>query len=233
MKIDIKILNEIKRYRDINNYIVEQDVPPPPPPAGDLGAIPPPPGGDLGAVPPAGDLGATPPPAPGAPPAGQQPPAEPVDVEKDPEVEKVDDTKEKKIKVTDLVKGQENVEKKQETYFENLFQHLDDLEEKLSNMDQIIDKLNAIETKIEKYRVKTPEEKMELRTLDSGPFNQKLSQYFEEKEGDFEESGKEQYILTPDEIENYSQSDIKKSFRNFPDVDDFDPYNNSGIQKIY
>ena len=131
MKIDIKILNEIKRYRDINNYIVEQDVPPPPPPAGDLGAIPPPPGGDLGAVPPAGDLGATPPPAPGAPSAGQQPPAEPVDVEKDPEVEKVDDTKEKKIKVTDLVKGQENVEKKQETYFENLFQHLDDLEEKL------------------------------------------------------------------------------------------------------
>ena len=39
--------------------------------------------------------------------------------------------------------------------------------------------------------------------------------------------------LNPDEIENYSQSDIKKSFRNFPDVDDFDPYNNSGIQKIY
>ena len=29
---------------------------------------------------------------------------------------------------------------------------------------------------------KTPEEKLELRSLDSGPFNQKLSDYFEDKE---------------------------------------------------
>ena len=63
MKIDIKILNEIKRYRDINNYIVEQDVPPPPPPAGDLGAIPPPPGGDEGG-------GSMPPPPPSGPEPG-------------------------------------------------------------------------------------------------------------------------------------------------------------------
>jgi len=229
MKVDIKILNEIRRYKDINNYLVEQDVPPPPPPGGDAGVIPPPPAGDLGTTPPppGGEVGA--PPAPPSPPA-----PEPVNVEKDPEVEKVgDEGKEKKIKVTDLVKGQESVEKKQEVYFENLFQHLDDLENKLSNMDQIIDKLNSIETKIEKYRIKSPEEKLELRTLDSGPFNQKLSQYFEEKEGDFEESGKEQYILTPDEIENYSPNDIKKSFRNFDDVADPDSFNNSGYQKIY
>ena len=234
MKIDIKILNEIKRYRDINNYIVEQDVPPPPPPAGDLGAVPPPPpAGDLGVPPPpAGDLGATPPPPPPA--GGQLPTPEPINVGEDPEVEKIEDTKkEKKIKVTDLVKGQESVEKKQEAYFENLFQHLDDLESKLQSMDSIIDKLNSIETKIEKYRVRTPEEKMELRSLDSGPFNQKLSQYFEEKEDDFEESGREQYILTPDEVESYSPNEIKKSFRNFEDVQDVDSFNNSGFQKIY
>jgi hypothetical protein len=231
MKIDIKILNEIKRYKDINSYITEQDVPPPPPPAEDLGALPPPPAGDLGGTPP--------PPAPGMDAAAGAPPTpppapEPVNVENDPEVEKVgDETKEKKIKVTDLVKGQESVEKKQEQYFENLFQHLDDLENKLSNMDQIIDKLNSIETKIEKYRVKTPEEKLELRTLDSGPFNQKLSQFFDEKEDEFEETGKDQYILTPDEVENYSPNDIKKSFRDFEDIADTDSFNNSGYQKIY
>jgi len=34
MRIDHKILNELSRYKEINNYIMEQDVPPPPPPAG-------------------------------------------------------------------------------------------------------------------------------------------------------------------------------------------------------
>jgi hypothetical protein len=232
MKVDIRILNEIRRYKDINNYIMEQDVPPPPPPADPGLGTPPPPPADPG-------LGTPPPPPGGAPPppsgvAPIAPSPEPVNVEQDPEVEKVgDESKEKKIKVTDLVKGQENVEKKQETYFETLFQQLDDLENKLSNMDNIIDKLNSIETKIEKYRVKTPEEKLQLRSLDSGPFNQKLSQFFDEKEDEFEETGKEQYILTPDEVENYSPNEIKKSFRNFGDVEDPDKFNNSGFQKIY
>ena len=230
MKIDIKILNEINRYRSINNYINEQELPPPP------GDVPPPPGGALPPPPLVGDVPPPPPPsgdAPPPPPAGgtPPPPPEPLDIENDPEVEKVDDgKKEKKIKVTDLVKGQENVEKKQEGYFENLFNHLNDLEEKLSAMDQIIDKLNNIETKIEKYRVKSPEEKMELRSLDSGPFNQKLSQFFQEKEDEFEESGKEQYILTPTEIENYSQPEIKRSFSAFEDDEQNDV---SGFKKIY
>jgi hypothetical protein len=231
MKIDIKILNEINRYRSINNYINEQELPPPPgdvppPPAGDT---PPPPPGDT-PPPPAADV---PPPPGGAPPTpGGAPttPPEPLDIENDPEVEKVDDKKEKKIKVTDLVKGQENVEKKQESYFENLFNHLNDLEEKLSAMDQIIDKLNNIETKIEKYRVKSPEEKLELRSLDSGPFNQKLSQFFQEKEDEFEESGKDQYVLTPDDVENYSQPEIKRSFSAFEDDEQNDV---SGFKKIY
>jgi hypothetical protein len=234
MRIDVKILNEIRRYKDINNYINEQDVPPPPPPGGD---VPPPPGGALPPPPPGAGA---PPPPPGdvpPPPGGEGaplPPAEPINVAEDPEVEKIgDEGKEKKIKVTDLVKGQKSVEEKQETYFENLFQHLDDLENKLSNMDQIIDKLNSIESKIEKYRVKTPEEKMELRSLDSGPFNQKLSQFFQEKEDEFEDMGREQYIIRPDDVQNYSQPNIKKSFRDFDDIEDPDRFNNSGFQKIY
>jgi hypothetical protein len=229
MKVDIKILEEIRRYKDINNYVMEQAPPPPP------GDVPPPPGGAL-PPPPPGDV--PPPPGGAPPPPGMEgelpPPAEPINVGEDPEVEKIEDEgKEKKIKVTDLVKGQKSVEEKQEAYFENLFQHLDDLEGKLASMDQIIDKLNSIETKIEKYRVKTPEEKMELRSLDSGPFNQKLSQFFQEKEDEFEDTGREQYIIRPDDVENYSQPDIKKSFRDFGDIEDPDKFNNSGFQKIY
>ena len=230
MRIDKTIINELLRYKEINKYITEQELPTPP--TGNLGTTPPPPTGDLGATPPppppTGDLGATPP-----PPTDTSVAPLPVDLENDPDVEKVEDEKETKIEVTDLVKGQKTVEEKQDEYFENLFSHLNNLEEKLSSMDEIIDKLNNIEMKVEKYRIKTPEEKMELRSLDSGPFNQKLSQFFQDKEEEFEETGGEQYILTPDEIENYSPNEIKRSFRNFGD-EEMTPENDmSKFKKIY
>jgi len=226
MNIDIKIINEIKRHSQINKYIMEQELPPPP----TGGEVPPTPeaipGMEAGALPPA--EGATPPPPP-VPTGGTEPTK--VDVETDPDVEKIDDKKE--VEVTDLVKSQKSVEQKQEEYFENLFSHLDELESKLSTMDEIMSKLNTLETKIEKYRVKTPEEKLELRSLDSGPFNQKLSQFFDDKEGELEMSGKNEYVLTSDEVENYSPNEIKRSFRNFGE-DEMTPENDmSKFKKIY
>ena len=213
MRVDSKILNEISRYSQINRYINEQDAPPPPPPPpGDpaAGGAPPPP------PPPPGDP--TLPPAPGTDPtAAAGTPPQPVDTENDPDVEKVggEEKGKKDIEVTDLVKSQEKIEKKQEEYFDNLFKHLDDLESKLANMDQIVSKLNDLEAKVEKYRPKTPEEKLELRSLDSGPYNQKLSQFFEDKQEDLEKTGKNEYVLTQDEVEEYSPVEIKKSFRDF------------------
>jgi len=229
MKIDLKIIEEITRYNQINRYINEQELPPPPggetpPPPG--GETPPPPGGEVPPPP-----GGAPPPAPPA--TGATEP-QPVDLANDPDVEKLDDKGNKEeIEVTDLVKGQKSVEQKQEEYFDTLFNHLNDLEQKLGTMDEIITKLNSLETKIEKYRMKTPEEKLELRTLDSGPFNQKLSQFFEDKEEDFEKSGKEQYIITPDDVESYSPNEIKRSFRDFGD-EEMTPENDmSRFKKIY
>jgi hypothetical protein len=213
MRVDSKILNEISRHSQINRYINEQDAPPPPPPPpGDpaAGETPPPPPA------PPGDP--TLPPAPGTDPtAAAGPPPQPVDTENDPDVEKVggEEKGKKDIEVTDLVKSQEKIEKKQEEYFDNLFKHLDDLESKLANMDQIVSKLNDLEAKVEKYRPKTPEEKLELRSLDSGPYNQKLSQFFEDKQEDLEKTGKNEYVLTQDEVEEYSPIEIKKSFRDF------------------
>lgn len=211
MKIDNQILEELKRYNKINQYIFEQDAALPPPPGAE--GLPPAPGGELPPAPEGAPAGATPPP----PPATETP--QPVDTATDPDVEKIGDEKEKESKneleITDLVKSQKNVEKKQEDYFNNLFKHLEDLEGKLANMDTIVNKLNDLEAKVEKYRTKTPEERLELRTLDSGPFNQKLSQFFEDKQDEFEKTGKNEYILTKDEVEDFSPSEIKKSFRNF------------------
>lgn len=213
-KIDNKILEEIARYNSINKYIIEQEATLPPPPGEE----------DPNALPPATDGAPSPDPvdpnvvAPSPEvPTGPQP----VDLENDPDVEKLGDEestgKTEEMDITDLVKSQKNVEQRQEEYFENLFQHLDNLESKLGEMDGIMNKLNDLETKIEKYREKTPQEKLELRSLDSGPFNQKLSQFFDDKEEDMEKSGKNEYILTQDEVEDYSPTEIKKTFRNFGD----------------
>ena len=210
MSIDKKILSEIERYKSINKYIMEQDVPPPPAPGGDdLGIPPPPPGGDAGAPP---------------PPAGDEPSAttkpEPIDVEADDEVEKIDDEgkseegKEdsEELDITDLVDSQKNIETKQEEYFNNLFSQLSNLESKLKDMDQIVTKLNQLENKIEKYREKTPQEKLDLRKYDSYPFNQKLSDFFNDKQDEFEKTGKTDYVLTSDDVTDISDSEIKDTF---------------------
>lgn len=210
MDLDKKIISEIERYRTINKYITEQEagvVPPPPP---DLGAVAPVPGA---AAPPA-PAAAVPPPAP------ETPTNEPLDVEADAEVEKIDSEGEseeegkntEELDVTELVNSQKNIETKQEEYFDNLFNQLSNLESKLSEMDNIVQKLNTLELKIEKYRQKTPEEKLELRTYDSYPFNQKLSDFFTDKQEEMEKTGKNDYILTPDEVTDINVNDIKKSF---------------------
>ena len=216
MSLDKKIIKEIQRYRSIDKYIMEQALdaapPPPPDPAAGLGAIAPPPAPDAGA---------------GAPPAPTTP--QPIDVENDPDVEKVDDdgeSEEKKddsnesgeLDITELVDSQKSIQTKQDEYFENLFGQLNKLESRLGEMDQIMSKLNTLEAKIEKYREKTPQEKLELRTYDSYPFNQKLSDFFTDKQEEMEKTGKHDYVLTSDQVSDINQNDIKKSFQ--PTEDD-------------
>lgn len=220
MSVDKKILEEITRFNSINRYINEQELPPPPaedPLADPLAAGAPPADPLAAGAPPVDPLAAGTPPAP-APPTGDVP--QPVDIENDPDVEKVDGDGEKsedkkELDVTELVNSQKNVEQKQEEYFQQLFSHLENLENKLGEMDNIVSQLNSLEAKVEKYRQKSPEEKMELRTLDSGPFNQKLSQYFEDKEEDFEKLGRDEYILTKDDVEDFSPKEIQKTFSDF------------------
>lgn len=202
MSIDRKILKEIERHHKINNYIKEQTTP----------LVPGLPEPEAGA----------PAPAPaGAPtpelPQGDSP--QKIDLASDTEVEKIGDapaTSEsgtEELDVTELVTSQKNIESKQEQYFENLFGYLQNLESKLSEMDNLVNKLNDLESQIEKFRPKSAEEKLALRTLDSGPFNKKLSDFFDDKKDDWEKSGKHEYILTSDEVEDISPAEIKKTFQ--------------------
>jgi hypothetical protein len=86
------------------------------------------------------------------------------------------------------------------------------MEEKLSEMDSIVQKIDLVDAKLEKYRPKTAQEKLELRSLDSGPFKQNLADFFKDKEEEMERSGKNEYVLTKDDVENYSPSEIEQSF---------------------
>lgn len=197
MSIDNKILEELKRHNSINSYLTEQEEPESPEGGEEL---------DLG-LDTETDVEEIP---------------EPVDVDTDPDVEKLDDkgntettdesSSTEELDITDLVNTQNSIADKQDEYMETMFEKLSDLESKLSQMDQILSKINDIELKVEKFREKTPEEKLSLRSLDSYPYNQKLSDFFADKEIEMEKTGKNEYILTSDEVENYSDADIKKSF---------------------
>jgi hypothetical protein len=218
MSLDKKILSEINRYKSINNYILEQEAEVAP----DLGALAP----EAGATPPPppADAAATPPAAPTG--------SEPIDVENDPDVEKIDDegnsdenkdgsSDSEELDITELVTAQKDIQSKQDDYFENLFGQLNKLESRLGEMDAIMNKLNALENKIEKYREKTPQEKLELRSYDSYPFNQKLSQFFDDKQEEMEKTGKNDYVLTSDDVTDINVNDIKSSFQGNGFKDEF------------
>lgn len=210
-KVSKRILEELNRYNQINHYIVEQDAALPPPTEDDATAEPPLPAPDdttLG--------GATPPEGVVAPET-----AAPIDIDNDPDVEEIEtgdseggtnDSGTEELDITELVTTQKDMQSKQEEYMNSMMSKLNDLETKLSQMDSIFDKINSIEDKVEKYRPKSAEEKLQLRSLDSYPYNQKLSDFFAEKEPQMQQQGKEQYILTPDDVENYDKMSVRKSF---------------------
>jgi hypothetical protein len=200
------------------------DTPPPPPPVGGEagGTMPPPPppvgGGTAGATPPPPTTPTTPPPPP--PPApGEQSLDEPEE-----ETEEVD--------VTDLVLKNDEIGdtvEKFSTQLVDIESKFTELSTKLDMMDRIFDKIDSLEDEIQSMAPPTPVEKMELRSLDSFPYNQRLDKYFDEKKAqykrlrgidmdmDSEEIPKE-YTLTVGDTENWDDNSIGKSFN--PDFDD-------------
>jgi hypothetical protein len=204
---DLKRFNQIYKY----NYIIkEQEAPmPPPPPTGDV--PPPPPGGDV--PPPMGDV----PPPPG----GDALPAE-----TEPLIPEGGETEE--LDITDLVNMTKSIKKELETKktddsgvvakMDDIFTKLNDLEQKIASMDNVIEKIDMLGSKVEQMKPKSPEEKLELRSLDSYPFNQNPQQFFAHKQGEMRQTGKNEYVLTKQDVENYSKDTIRDTFN--PDLEE-------------
>lgn len=195
---------ELRRFNEINGYVKslfnEQEAPLPTPDPNAASPVEP----VDGEVPPVDT--AVPPVDTATPPAETMP-------------EDPDTTEE--IDITDLVNMTKSIKKDLEDRKEDngnsqkmdeLFSKLNDLETKLQGMDALIAKIDNLEVEVKNSKPKSPEEKLEMRSLDSYPFNENPQQFFDQKLDQMRMTGKNEYILTKDDVENYSKNEIMKSF---------------------
>ena len=215
--LEQKLQEELNRYKAINKYgktmIMEQDAPPTDvPPAPDDAAptdVPPPP--------PAGDVPTDLPPTPDADMSMDTPPS--------PEMDSTEE-----IDITDLVNMTKNIKNDLENNksdnsavinkMDDVFTKLNDLEIKLAQMDQVMAKIDELGAKVQQMKPETPVEKLEMRSLDSYPFNEKPQEFFNHKQQEMQQSGKNEYVLTKDDVTNYD-SEIKKSFNPQEEEDEY------------
>jgi hypothetical protein len=131
------------------------------------------------------------------------------------------------VDVTSLVKGSEEAKEAADSASQNtelLLQKLTDLESRVANMDKITSKIEGLEKEIIK-RNPSPVEKLEMRSLSSFPYSQKLTDYWADKEGAYDVMNngnkKKEYVLTKDDVDSdYSDSSIKKTFTAGPEDND-------------
>jgi len=211
-KLEKEIQEEVNRYKEINKYTLDlnEQAPMLPPLPGAEGEDPNAPVADIPPVP--GAEGEETPPAPDE--SGDEEVEEPVDPAEDDTTEEID--------ITDLVNMTKNIKQELESnktedggvtqQMTDVFSKLTELEAKLGEMDQIISKIDELGAKVENMKPPTPQEKLEMRSLDSYPYNQKPDEFFSQKQEEMRKSGKNQYILTKDDIENYNKDEIRQSF---------------------
>lgn len=210
MSKKVNLNEELSRYNQINKYldkfIIEQDIP-------DPAAVSPAPAPE--ATPTPEDV-----PAPEATPTPEPAPVEPT----------ADDTTEE-IDITDLVNMTKSIKTDLETKTDNtaatqkmddIFTKLTDLEQKLEGMNELVAKIDNLSNEIQTVRPKTPEEKLEMRSLDSYPFNKNPQEFFADKQQEMRASGKNEYVLTKDDVQNYGKNEIIKTFN--PDDEEEDQF---------
>lgn len=143
---------------------------------------------------------------------------EPIDdMEMEPESDEVE------LDVTEIVKGTEEAKMSADMANQKLGQlmgMIDNLEKQVSSMTDISSKIDNLENELEK-RVPTEDEKLDLRSLDSAPYNMKLTDFWSDQEGQYDVLNKgsepEEYILNRSDVDSdYSESSIKDSFNENP-----------------
>jgi hypothetical protein len=136
-----------------------------------------------------------------------------------PETEITPESNEEEIDVTDLVTGSKEAKEAADSAnskTEELLKKFSDLEQRITAMDAITNKIEGLEKEIIK-RNPTPVEKLEMRSLSSFPYSQKLTDYWSDKEGAYnvmgDESKEKEYVLTQDKVDDdYNEVSVRKTF---------------------
>lgn len=162
-------------------------------------------------------------------------------------VEISDDGTEVEIDVTDIVGQQEKINQSIEDLTNNISNILNNVEQTVSGIKtDMVNNINTVNSKISdvkdeltnqmKKRNPTPEEQLELRSMQSYPYNLKLTDYwkptYEKKEGlvnsnekpnskydvkigngvESPEKEEDEFVLKAGDVFNYNDSQVKNSF---------------------
>lgn len=164
--------------------------------------------------------------------AAQEPDAE-ADAEADVEAPEADieepamDTEpqeeEVEVDITDLIQGSQEAKASIDNLsgnMEKLFNMFQELSDKVNGVSAVTNKIEDLENEMEK-RMPTEDEKLEMRSLDSYPYNLKLTDYWADKEGQYnvlddkEEGEETEYVLTQKDVEDdYNEKEVKDSLTN-------------------
>lgn len=148
------------------------------------------------------------------------------------ESEEGEDDETEEIDVTDIVKRADDAKgyaekavsaaEQGKNMIQDLMTKFDTLQKSLSKIDMVANELNSIKSDLQSQK---PKEKLELRSLDSYPFNVKLTDYWDDEklkdnyeitsrkpDGKSSDGDVKVWKLNPDEVKDYSSTDIKKSF---------------------
>lgn len=178
-------------------------------------------------------------PQPGEEPADEQDDEFPADeIEGDTNDVETDEDGDIELDVSDLVKGNEETKETAEITsqkIDTLLQSIDTLIQSSSKIDALASRMDNIEQEIIK-RNPTKDEKLEMQSLHSAPYNIKIGDYWADKPGyvsdisdpnsqptfnDIDEP--KEYVLDPNEIENsYNETNVKNTFDyDEEEVDDY------------
>ena len=131
------------------------------------------------------------------------------------------------LDVTELVKGSEEAKLSADAANEKidkLMGMIGNLENQISSMDKISTKIDDLESELQK-RAPTPEEKIEMRSLDSYPYNMKLTDFWANQKGQYDiiPDEEKEYVLDKESIDNdYSDASIKDTFDSDNDYEEED-----------
>lgn len=149
------------------------------------------------------------------------------------DIESDEDSDTEEIDVTDIVKRADDAKSFAEkavtsseegkTMIQDLMSKFETLQQSLSKIDSVSDEITSIKKDLQSQK---PKEKLELRSLDSYPFNVKLTDYWNDEklkdnyeitngsEPDAQTKNGEVKVwkVSPEDTKDYNVTDIKKSF---------------------